>query len=495
MADGREIKRAAVRSVFWVSVDKWGTRLLSLAMFSMLGRLLGPADFGLVALAAVFTTILSVFVDSGFSQVLVQRATVSSVQISTAFWTSNALALLMYAALAAVAHPLSVLYGEPSLDGVLYVLGLQLPITALASTPGALLVREFAFKTLAIRQLSGVTVGLVAGGIAAYQGLGVWSLAIQTVGGSAVSCVVLWTASGWRPTFEYSVDVLKEMWEFGISVLGTEAMLLVNGQADKLLVGSLLGPTSLGYYYVGGRIVSLVSDSLTVVIARVSLTTFSRLQEDRPRMMRAFTTATFVSACVALPVFGVLAVVAPILVPLLFGAQWDSAVPIMQLLVPSAALVSILYFDKNVLLAQGFAKDTFWLTVWNVVLGLVLLLAAAPWGAVGIAASRSIRQFAFWPVRLILLRRRLGLRPAAYLRQFLQPLVAATASTLVAAVVVREVGPDLVALVCAGGAAAVTYVLLLWLLARRRLTEVLDGILPARDRRPWRSAVPAGRGS
>jgi teichuronic acid exporter len=493
MAQGLEIKRAAFRSVFWVSVDKWGTRVLSLVMFSLLGRLLGPSDFGLVALAAVFTAILSVFVDSGFSQVLVQRASVSRVQISTAFWTSNAIAVLLYAVLAALAHPISVLYGEPRLDDLLYVLGLQLPITAMASTPSALLVREFAFRTLAIRQLSGVTVGLVAGGLAAFQGLGAWALAIQSVGGATVSCVVLWAASSWRPTFEFSYDVLKEMWSFGISMLGTEAISLVNSQADKLVVGTLLGPTALGYYYVGSRIVNLVSDSLTVVIARVSLTTFSRLQEDLPRMLRAFSTATFASAAVALPVYGALAVLAPILVPVLFGPSWEGSVTLMQLLVPSAALTSILYFDKSALLAQGFAKDTFWLALANAVLGLALVLPAALWGATGIAASRSVRQFVFGPVRRTVLRRRLGLRSRTYLRQFVQPMVAATTSTAVMGGLVLAIDHELLALGAASLAGAVTYALVMWLVARRRLYSILDGVLPSGGRL-WRWSVPAAGG-
>ena len=80
--------RRAIRSVGWVALDKWGTRLTSLVVFGILGRLLAPADFGVIALATVFLAFLSVLVDIGFSQALVQRENLDDAHTHTAFWIS-----------------------------------------------------------------------------------------------------------------------------------------------------------------------------------------------------------------------------------------------------------------------------------------------------------------------------------------------------------------------------------------------------------------------
>src|SRR3954454_2191781 len=82
------LAQKATRSVGWVVLDKWGNRLTSLLVFAILGRLVAPSDFGLIALAAVYITILSVFVDSGFGSAVVQRNDLTDEHTSTAFWIS-----------------------------------------------------------------------------------------------------------------------------------------------------------------------------------------------------------------------------------------------------------------------------------------------------------------------------------------------------------------------------------------------------------------------
>ncbi|MBU1802290.1 MAG: lipopolysaccharide biosynthesis protein [Actinobacteria bacterium] len=481
MNSADDLSRTALRSLGWVALDKWGTRLVSLAVFVTLGRLLAPRDFGLVALAAVFTAILGTFVDGGFSQVLVQRVKVTSLETATAFWTSVGISVVMYAALAALARPLALLYGEPRLDELLYVLGLQLPIAALSGTPAALLQREFAFRGLMVRQLIGTVGGAVGGLVAALSGLGAWALVVQAVGSVSLSCATLWVLSGWRPTLEYSVPVLRSMLGFGLAALGTEAVNLANSQADKLIVGTLLGPAALGYYYVGSRIVNLVSELMTVVIAQVSFTTFSRMQHEPRRMASAFNKATFASATIALPVFGALAIQAPVIVPLTFGDQWTSSVVVMQALAPAAALNSIIYFDKSALLARGFARDTFLLALGNAVLGVVLVFAAAPWGIVGVAASRSVRQFIYWPVRITVLRLRLGVQPLAYLRQFLKPGAAALLAIMVMmaldSIVARE---PLWKMTLPMIGFLTTYAALLYVLSRREIANIVRSAIGPR---------------
>jgi teichuronic acid exporter len=179
-------------------------------------------------------------------------------------------------------------------------------------------------------------------------------------------------------------------------------------------------------------------------------------------------------------------VLAPVLVPLLFGPQWGPSILLMQLMVPSTALAALIYFDRSALVAIGRAKDAFWLAVGNTGLGLACVLLGVPWGAVGVAVGRSIRQFAYWPVRLSLLRRRLGLDPLTYLRQFAQPAAGAAVSTAVMWAVTATIGQPLVALAIAAPAGTAAYLAVMWLIARHRIAALLHGV-----RLPGRQAVGA----
>ncbi len=503
--DGTDGLRAqAVGSVGWVALGSWGARLSSLVVFSLLGRLLAPEDFGLLALAAVFVAALTVLVESGFSRAVVQRRTLDAAHTSTAFWTSLGSSVLLAGLLCAVAPLLERLLDSPGLAPVLMALSASLPLSALSAVPSALLEREFRFRQLAVRRLVSVLAGAVLGVALAVAGAGVWALVGQTLGAAAVGVVVLWGSTSWRPRRTWSREAFTELWRFARSSLGIDLLLLVNAQADKLVVGAVLGPEVLGYYFVGARTLQLLFEVITGVIGQLSLTTFARLQDDLPRLRRALSSATFVSACVAFPAFGFAAALAGSAIPLLYGDQWDRSVAVMQVLAPAYALLAITYFDKSTFMAVGKPAVALRLTFWQTLVGLAATAVAAPFGAVAVSGARAARQFAFWPVRLALLQRHVGVAPADYSRRLLGPLVA-TALPVVAVLALQassaRLEPPLLAALVLGAGSVVAYVLLLDLCAAphvavaaravlgdRRADRVLR-LLP-RARRASRRAAP-----
>ncbi|NYD68885.1 PST family polysaccharide transporter [Herbiconiux flava] len=398
--------------------------MTSFLVFAILTRLIAVEDFGLLSLATIFTGVLLVFVDSSISRVLVQRKTVTLVDSSTAFWTSVGLSVLLYALLAATAPLLGALLGEPRLGLVLQIMGLSLPIAAVSSVPAAMLERELKFKALSVRQLSGTLAGAAVAVPLALAGAGVWALVVQTLVSVAVAAVVLWLRGTWRPAFRFSRESLRSMVGFGAGSLGIDLMTYAQANIDKLLVGALFGPTTLGYYYVAQRALILLSELITSVIGRISLTTFSRVQDDLPRLRRAMMRMTFVTAGIAIMVFGTIALLAEQILPFLVGGDWGPSTPIFQLLAPSAALLAVTSFDGPALLALGAVRQSFLLSLSQNIFGILLLLAAAPFGVLAVALSRSVRVLLFWPVRLIVLRRYVEMPALKYSGQVLRSLAA-----------------------------------------------------------------------
>lgn len=411
------LRKKAIRSVGWVVAEKWSVRLLSLVVFATLTRFVPVADFGLISLATVFTAILAVFVDSGFAKSLVQRAEIGPKDASTAFWTSLLIAVVLCVATILCAPLLASAYSEPRLAPVLSLLALALPIMALSGVPAALLEREMSFGALASRTLIGTCAGAAVALPMAILGAGVWAMVAQTLTTAVASTVALWASTSWRPRFQYSWVSLKSLAAFGVSVLGIELLTVLQANIDKLLIGSLMGATMLGYYFVAQRALNIVSDLVTSVMGKVSLTTFSKAQTDKPRLSRMFLKFTFFSSFIAIPVFGLAALVSPQLVPGVFGHEWTSVVPVFIALAPSAALVSITGFDKSVLLAAGRNRTALLIAIGQFVLGVVLLLVAVPFGLVAVALSRTARALLFWPIRITVLRRSIGLRGWPYLAQ------------------------------------------------------------------------------
>jgi teichuronic acid exporter len=199
------LRGKATRSIGWVILERWSSRLLTLVVIAVLTRLLAPSDFGLVSMATVVTAFLLVFVESGFSTVLVQKKDLDEKDASTAFWTSVAISVVLYAALFLCAPLVADLFDEPELTAVLRVLGLSLVISSLSRVPAALLERSFGFRSLSIRSVIGNLSGAVVAVPVAFAGGGVWALVVQALVTSITALVVLWSATPWRPGFEYSL--------------------------------------------------------------------------------------------------------------------------------------------------------------------------------------------------------------------------------------------------------------------------------------------------
>lgn len=477
------LRGRATRSIGWVVFERWGGRLLGFVVLLVLTRLLNPEEFGLVALATSLIAITQVFVDAGFTKALIQRHELAPKDASTAFWTSLGLSVLIATLVFSFAHPLAAAFGEAELAPILQALSFSLPIIALSRTPAALLERDFNFKALSIRQLFGSLMGAVVAVPVALLGYGAWALIAQTLVAAAGSVIFLWASTSWRPKLEYSLDSLRSLWAVGISMIGIELLDVVQGNIDRVVVGVFFSPETLGYYYIAQRIGLLLIDLITSVLSRVSLTTFSRVQHDIPRLNRIFRKLTFTAAAVSFPMFGLVATFASQLIPGLFGAQWGESVPLVWILAAGWAVLSLMYFDRAALLATSHSGTAFGLAVSQTTLSVIVLFALLPLGLLGVAISRLSRVLS-WPARMLLLRRLIGLNIWGYSREILRCLAAILPSLTL--VVGFQFTPwssaplPLLSFVAPLGLAALALyaVLLWWLAGNENRTMISDTLRP-----------------
>lgn len=469
------------RSIGWVVLERWGSRFLQLGVMAVLTRLVGPDAFGLIALAVSVVAVLQVVVDAGFSKALIQLRTVGAKDSSTAFWTSLALSIVIYVGLFFSAPLLSSWLGHEDLTAVLRVMGASLVVAAFSQTPAALLERSFEFKTLSIRQVIAAVAGAAFALPVAFLGGDVWALVVQTVGTTVVACIVLWATVEWRPRFEYSIASLRKITPIGLSVLATELMDSVQSNIDKIVIGFVFAPDVLGYYYIAQRVGIILTELVTTVISRVSLTTFSRVQDDLPRLNRIFRQMTFVAAAVGLPIFALVAVFAPQIIPAVFGSGWEQAIPILWGLAGGWGIGAVMYFDRTILLARGRARSAFWVSALQNIVGVVLLFALLPLGMLGVVISRWARVFV-WPIRLIVLRHAVHLDVGRYLLQIGKVVIAIAPWVVVVFLLQRTAWaeapwPMLSFVTPAGLVVAVLYGATVWWLAGAENRAVLAPVL------------------
>lgn len=441
-SDSSRFGVTAARSIGWIALDKWATRFFGLAILVILGRLLTPDDFGLVALTGVITAFATIFADAGFSKSLIQRDELTENDRSTAFWCTAFISSCLTLLLILLAGPIATVLGDDRLVSIIQWLSLSILLNGLSSVPAGLLERDFGFKPLAIRRVVGTIAGGVVAVAAALAGMGVWSLVVQTLVTAAVSLIILWASSPWKPKFTFSPDSFKRLWAVGSSVMGIELVGVIGSQADRLLIGSFLGAEALGFYFLAMRIVSILVELFSSVFSAVSLTAFSKIKNDRSLLFSWFYRFVGLSSAVTVPIFAIAAATSPVLIPMIFGQEWTGSVLPFQILTCLGALNSVAYFDRSVLIATGNSRAALLLTVGQAVLGIALICIALPWGMVSVALAVAARQYLFWPVRLAILKRRLGVGPWTYFSTWLRP-VALTAGALILIACLYQVVPAL----------------------------------------------------
>ncbi|MBT9317280.1 lipopolysaccharide biosynthesis protein [Leptothoe spongobia] len=413
------LEKKAVRGVIWSFVDKWGGKLSSSLIFLLLARLLGPEAFGLTALASLYMAFLSVFIGQGLTQALVQRENLEPEHLDTAFWMNFSVAVILTTISIFAADTIASIFQEPQLTPIIQFLSLNFLLEGLRGVQFSILSRNLAFKELAMRSLLATLTGGIVGLSMAFLGFGVWSLVAQQLSNHFVNVLVLWQVSDWRPSFHFSKRHFLELLPFSLNVLGFNILKFFNQRSDDFLIGMFLGPVQLGYYTVAYRLLRILVDILTNVTSSVAMPTFSRLQKDRKRVLKAFYRVTQVTSFFSFPTFVGVGVLAPNLVPVLFGEKWISSIPVMQALILVGLLQSVSYFNGVIMVATGKADWRLWISCLNVLLNILGFLIAVKWGIVAVALSFAATNYLTFPVSIWAIRQLIALNFKDYIYQFI----------------------------------------------------------------------------
>jgi PST family polysaccharide transporter len=490
--EGHGIGTRALRGVFWAYGSYAGGRLLSLLATAILARLLVPDQFGLVALALVFISLLETVADLGLGQALVVAKDDFEDRADTVFRFTVLIGLVL-TLLAAGASPLAArFFDEPELTKLLPILGLTFMLRSLGSTHYAIAQRDLDFRTRTGAEVAEVAVRGLVGVALAIAGFGAYSLVFGYLAGTLTLDIVLWALVRWRPRLTRRRTHLREMVRFGgtLSAVNVIAALIAN--VDDLFVGRVLGTTALGFYTLAFRLPELLILNLSVVASRVLFPAFAAV--DRAALGQAFLMSLRYTLMVGLPLALGLAVMAEPVVMAVFGDQWGGSVGPMRVLALYALSLTVGIPGGTAYKATGRADVLLKLAIPRLLALVVALLIFGDDGIAAVAACQAVTALTFDLAGLALASRLLDVGiPAMW--QAVRPVVLAGAATAVAlggvALAVEAVWLTLVLGALLGGCC---YLGLLFVLAGDSLRGLRDMALPGRPAGGEAASPMAGSG-
>ena len=423
----------------WTALSAFVGALIQLVQLALLGRLVAPADFGLMAMMMVVVGIASTVADLGASNYLVRTGDLDRRQFQRILLLSLATSIASALLIAACAGSIARYFNAPEIGRLLPILGVSIVAGAIGQLAAALLQRMLLFRALAMTDLISSIIGLLVGGAVAWFGGGVWALIaaqLSSVSGRAVLLLVRTRA--WSPPLHEGSKGLGDLLSFGGLQVGERILNFASWNVDKLIVGRMIGDAGLGIYSVSYQLVLRPFSLLSPIFARVSYPLFVSIQDDSQRLARGYLKTVQAVALFSFPVYLVVIVASDLLVRILLGPQWLQAGAVLQILAVAGLFFTVGNPIGSLLLAKNRADIGFWVNLLSLAVYAVGVYIGSHFGVIGVAwAVVCCAALVMWPVDFWVRWRLVAMRPRSYLRA-VAPSTAAFVSSLILIQVLRS---------------------------------------------------------
>jgi len=393
----RGLTKRALGGMLWTFSGTGVQGVFQLVVLMALGRLLTPAEFGVMGAAVVVIAVSQIVSHVGVGPAIIQRRELEAVHLHVAFTISAVLGLLFGAVVWLAAPALAEFYRIPAVEPVLRVVALLFPLDGLNTVGRSLLVRQLRFRLFVTLDVGSYILGYACVGVLlAWQGYGVWAMVAASLSQSVLRTIAVNAAT--RPPVRLSLNrkASRDLLSFGFGHSLAQFALVISQQADNLVVARWLGPAALGVY---GRAYNLMVMPATVferIVNRVLFPVMSQVQDQRDRLAGAYERALAIVALISLPVSALLWIVAPELIPALLGPQWTGVV------LPFRLFTCGLFFRMSSKITDACTKAAgavYSRALFQGVYALMVLVAALAgqrWGIGGVAVAVSVAMGINW---------------------------------------------------------------------------------------------------
>lgn len=349
----QSLKAKTVKGTFWSAADAFLGQGVTFIVGIVLARLLTPAEYGLIGICTIFTTVLKGIVDSGFSSALIRKKDTTDEDYNTMFFTNLAISIVLYVLLYLSAPAISRFFERPELVKLVRAMGWILIIQALSMVQYTILTKRIDFKT---KTKASVVAAVLSGCIGigmAFGGCGVWSLVGQQLSDKLFYTLSLWFLNKWWPKLKFSIESFRYMWGFGWKLMLSGLLDNTWMQLYQTVVAKFYSPATLGQYSRSKEYAHIFSSNFTSIVQRVSYPVLAEVQDDKPRMVAGYRkiikTTMFVTAICMIS----MGAVAEPLIYCLIGPQWHQAATFLPLICISMSLYPLHAINLNMLKVQG----------------------------------------------------------------------------------------------------------------------------------------------
>ncbi len=344
----------AATGMLWVSVGTVASKLASLGAQLVLGWVLSTEDFALYAIAISWSTIVLALRNAGTQRFLIQKGSSYDEFASICFKIALLFNGIGFVLLALAAPALSNLYESKSLNVIIWIIALSLPLNTASLIFQAKLSSELKFGKLTRINIWSALLRHGSMAVFALMGFGPISFVLPLILIAGFETVAGWYMVGaWPPNRRLTWQAMRGVLQASrwIMLTSLAGILVMNG--DYLAISLLQTKETLGIYYFGFQLSFSLAALFTNGVEAVMMPAFSRLHNDQERQKVAFFKAVRILILGATLACFALVLAANPLVHGLWGGKWDSAIPVVQLLALSLPIKLVMPLCRTLMEGRG----------------------------------------------------------------------------------------------------------------------------------------------
>ena len=445
-----------------------------------IARLLAPGEFGIFSIAMGVIFLADTLRNFGIVSYVIQEKDLTPARLNTASGLNVLTSYTMAAAVVLLAGPAARFYGEEGVRDVMWLLAVNFLLLPIGATTTAYMRRELMFKKVAAIQMANAATSSISAVFLAYAGYSYMSLAMGNVLATVVTVVLTWRLKPAGLKIRPSLTEVRRVLGFGTLSTVTSLAGETSMRLPSLILGRVIDLESAGLFERASSVIGLFRRLVVNGLAQVTLPHIAAQARKNENVVASVLLTITHLTVVGWPFFLIIALVAPWLIPILYGDQWHDSVPLAQALCVGELFMVPFYLQWQVLVAKGRMSTQTWLTLFGVLVRAPTLVVLAPLGLKIAVLGYAVASVFVAMVYLMVTIRVVGCRPGQLWRALVPSLLVSFCVVLVAALTEWRMPmghvPNLVKLVVTPCVAVAVWPLGLRLAGHPMLTELRNAM-------------------
>lgn len=380
-------KKQVLSGVKWTSVGTVVIALTALLKISVLTRFLDKEDFGLMAMVSLVIGFMNLFNDMGLTSAILHKQKISKEEYGSLYWLNLFISAIIFCVVLLITPLISSFYGQPELEILLPLLGINLLISGLGMMFKTIEQKNLLFKKITIIEITAAVFSLIIAVILAIYNYGVYSLVFSALVQYTITNI-FYLIIGLRKNgllFHFNFSDTRPFLKIGLYQVGGQAINYFNRGLDILIIGKMFSPEILGGYSLAKQLVMRPMQILSPIVSKVASPTLAKFQGKIEILRRNYLKLINIIATINFPVYFLVIIFAPWIIQVLYGDGFGNIVILVRILSVYMIVRAVCSPVGSLVIATGRTDLEFYWNIFTILITPLCIYIGAQFGIIGAA--------------------------------------------------------------------------------------------------------------